>query len=51
MLPYLLLTLALGFALIAIGTGPSVSRWGHDRRRLLRRLEDLRRLRQGWPGL
>jgi len=45
MLPYLVLTLVLGLVFIAIGTGPRITRWGHDRRRLLRRLEELRRLR------
>ena len=45
MLAYFFITMALGVVLIAIGMSPRLWRRGQDRRRLLRRLEELRRLR------
>jgi hypothetical protein len=44
LLPTLIATLLLGIAIV-IAVAPRVAQWNHEKRRTLRRLEDLRRLR------
>jgi hypothetical protein len=45
LLPALVATFLLGLAVLIAAATPRIVQWNHDKRRKLRRLEDLRRLR------